>query len=55
MGTSADYEIAVTLDENEKRLTGKETIRYHNHSPDALTYLWVQIDPNIFSPESTRS
>jgi hypothetical protein len=48
----ADYEIAVTLDENEKRITGKETIRYHNHSPDALTYLWVQVDPNIFSPES---
>lgn len=48
----ADYEIAVTLDEEEKRITGKETIRYHNHSPDALTYLWVQIDPNIFSPES---
>jgi len=48
----ADYEIAVTLDEVERRITGKETIRYHNHSPDALTYLWVQIDPNIFSPES---
>ena len=48
----ADYEIAVTLDEVERRITGKETIRYHNHSPDTLTYLWVQIDPNIFSPES---
>ncbi|MEQ1895605.1 MAG: aminopeptidase, partial [Planctomycetota bacterium] len=48
----ADYEIAVTLDEEERRISGKETIRYHNHSPDALTYLWVQIDPNIFSPES---
>ena len=48
----ADYEIAVTLDEEERRITGKETIRYHNHSPEALAYLWVQIDPNIFSPES---
>jgi hypothetical protein len=48
----ADYEIAVTLDESEKRISGKETIRYHNHSPDALQYLWVQIDPNIFAPES---
>jgi len=48
----ADYEIAVTLDEVERRITGKETIRYHNHSPDTLTYLWVQIDPNLFSPES---
>jgi hypothetical protein len=48
----ADYDIAVTLDEDERRITGRETIRYHNHSPDSLTYLWVQIDPNIFSPES---
>ena len=48
----ADYEIAVTLDEIERRITGKETIHYHNHSPDALAYLWVQIDPNIYSPES---
>jgi peptidase M1-like protein len=48
----ANYEIEVTLDETEKRITGKERIRYHNHSPDTLAYLWVQIDPNIFSPES---
>src|SRR5688572_13479821 len=47
----ANYEIEVTLDETEKRITGKERIRYHNHSPDTLAYLWVQIDPNIFSPE----
>ena len=48
----ADYVIAVELDEVERRITGKETITYHNHSPDALAYLWVQIDPNIFAPES---
>ncbi|HEX6883106.1 MAG TPA: M1 family metallopeptidase, partial [Planctomycetota bacterium] len=48
----ADYVIDVTLDEVEKRITGKETITYHNHSPDSLAYLWVQIDPNIFAPES---
>jgi len=48
----ADYVIAVELDEVEKRITGTETITYHNHSPDSLAYLWVQIDPNIFAPES---
>ena len=48
----ADYVIDVSLDEIERRITGKETITYHNHSPDALAYLWVQIDPNIFAPES---
>jgi hypothetical protein len=48
----ADYVIAVELDEVERRITGTETITYHNHSPDSLAYLWVQIDPNIFAPES---
>src|SRR4029077_3122177 len=48
----ADYEIQVSLDESERRITGKERVTYHNHSPDSLAYLWVQIDPNIYSPES---
>jgi len=48
----ADYAIEVTLDDVNQRLSGTETITYTNNSPDTLDYLWVQIDPNIFSPES---
>ncbi len=48
----ADYAIDVVLDDDERRITGSETITYHNASPDTLEYIWVQIDPNIFSPES---
>ena len=48
----ADYVIHVALDEAERRITGSETIDYHNQSPDRLDYLWIQIDPNIFSPET---
>jgi len=48
----ADYRIAVTLDDERQHITGSETITYHNQSPDSLDYLWVQIDPNLFSPES---
>ena len=48
----ADYQIAVSLDDERQHITGSETITYHNQSPDSLDYLWVQIDPNLFSPES---
>ena len=34
-----DYEIDVALDENSQRISGTETIRYQNNSPDTLGYL----------------
>ncbi|RXK57704.1 M1 family peptidase [Lacibacter luteus] len=47
----ADYDISVELDEANLRLTGTETITYFNNSPDALTYLWLQVDGNIHHPD----
>jgi len=41
-----DYDIKATLDENNLRLTGSETVTYYNNSPDVLTYLWLQLDEN---------
>jgi hypothetical protein len=48
----ADYVIDATLDENNKRITGKERITYTNHSPDTLRYLWIQLDQNRFRTDS---
>ena len=48
----ADYAIDVELDDEKQHITGSETITYTNNSPDSLAYLWVQLDPNIFAPES---
>jgi len=48
----ADYQIRATLDEARRSITGAETITYHNNSPDSLTYLWVQLDQNIYKPNS---
>jgi hypothetical protein len=55
----ADYNIAVEIEEPIAdgsgalpKLTGKETITYHNQSPDKLDYLWLQLDQNIFEPGS---
>ena len=43
----ADYVIDVELDDIDQRIIGLETITYHNNSPDALNYLWVQLDQNV--------
>jgi hypothetical protein len=48
----ADYQIRATLDEAARSITGAETITYHNNSPDTLSYLWVQLDQNIYQPNS---
>ena len=50
-----DYDIDVRLDDERQHLHGSERITYHNRSPDTLRYLWVQLDPNIFHPESHSS
>jgi Peptidase family M1 domain len=42
----ADYDIDATLDEKNLMIIGKETVTYYNQSPDALTYLWLQLDEN---------
>jgi Peptidase family M1 domain len=48
----ADYVINVELDDDNQRIMGEETITYTNNSPDALSYLWLQLDQNIFAPNS---
>jgi hypothetical protein len=42
----ADYDIAVELDDVQRRIRGSATITYQNRSPDALAYLWLQLDQN---------
>ncbi len=41
-----DYVMAVDLDDERRRISGTETVVYHNNSPDPLSYLWVQLDQN---------
>lgn len=42
-----DYKMDIELDDQNTKLYGNETITYTNNSPDALPYLWVQLDQNI--------
>ncbi|UOB18347.1 M1 family metallopeptidase [Abyssalbus ytuae] len=43
----ADYKMDIELDDTHQKLYGTETITYTNNSPDALDYLWVQLDQNV--------
>ena len=48
----ADYNIEVELDDQNQRISGKETVTYKNASPDTLNYIWLQLDQNIFAKDS---
>ncbi len=47
-----NYDMKLTLDDNNQRLDGSETITYINNSPDELRYLWVQLDQNVRAKDS---
>ena len=42
-----DYVMDIELDDENKKIYGKEEITYTNNSPDDLSYLWIQLDQNI--------
>ena len=48
----ADYSIAITLDDDKQIIRGDETVTYTNQSPDVLTYIWLQLDQNIYSKDA---
>lgn len=48
----ADYKMNLTLDDTKQTIRGEEVITYTNNSPDVLEYLWLQLDQNIFKPDS---
>ena len=48
----ADYKMDIEIDDKNQKLYGVETITYYNNSPDALEYLWVQLDQNMRAQDS---
>jgi hypothetical protein len=50
-----NYKIAARIDTATKILSATETITYTNNSPDPLDVLWVQLDQNIYRPDSRAS
>lgn len=48
----ADYAIRATLDPDNKILSASEVITYTNYSPDALYFVWLQLDQNRYRPDA---
>ena len=48
----ADYTMKITLDDENQKITGSETVTYTNNSPDRLDYIWLQLDQNVRRPGS---
>ena len=48
----ADYDMDIRLDDETQQIFGEEVITYYNNSPDALDYLWVQLDQNMRALDS---
>lgn len=48
----ADYKIDVSLDDEAEIITGIETITYLNNSPNELSFLWLQMDQNVYRKRS---
>ncbi len=48
----ADYKMNITLEDDKQLIRGEEIITYTNNSPDVLEYLWLQLDQNIYKPDS---
>lgn len=47
-----DYKIDVVLDESLQTITGGVSIKYANKSPQALDFVWLQLDQNIYREDS---
>jgi len=43
-----NYKLKANIDTNSKILSGTEEIDYINNSPDALQFLWLQLDQNTY-------
>lgn len=48
----ADYKIDATLDDSLQHLSGNVVITYTNNSPQNLSFVWLQLDQNIYNQQS---
>src|SRR5438874_6145445 len=51
----ADYDLKATLDTSAKSVRGEMVLRYTNHSPDTLRFLWMQVEQNAFTNNSLNA
>ncbi|EGV43222.1 M1 family peptidase [Bizionia argentinensis JUB59] len=49
---SADYNLEVSLDDENHTVTGNVTIQYTNNSPETLEFIWLYLEQNRFTENS---
>jgi hypothetical protein len=48
----ASYDLHASLDTTQRSVRGSMTLRYTNHSPDTLQYIWILTEQNIYREQS---
>lgn len=48
----ADYKLSVRLNEEKNEISGTEILTYTNNSPDKMSFIWMQLDQNLFKKGS---
>jgi hypothetical protein len=48
----ADYQLTARLNENNNEITGTDIITYTNNSPDKMSFVWMNVDQNLFREDS---
>src|SRR6476659_5753694 len=48
----ANYQINASLDDVKDEITGSVVVSYTNNSPHALSFLWLQLDENLYDLSS---
>ena len=48
----ADYQLAAKLNDQTSEITGSEVVTYTNNSPQRLSFLWMNLEQNLFKPDS---
>ena len=48
----ADYVLSAEVNDENQTLTGSGFITYYNNAPEALNYLWLQLDQNLYADNS---
>lgn len=48
----ADYQLTASLDDKNSEITGSEILTYTNNSPDKISFLWMNVDQNLFKSDS---
>lgn len=48
----ADYQLSAKLSETNNEISGTALITYTNNSPDKMSFLWMNLDQNLFKSDS---